>query len=66
MDPDALLKRIREKVSGILTLTHIHSFEDMEDLAEDINNLDSWISKGGFLPKAWKSSRSETLTFHQR
>lgn len=42
MDPNALLEAIR-RWDGI----------DPEELKEMFQNLDAWLSKGGFLPEGW-------------
>ncbi len=44
MDPNAVLKRIRELVKK----------SEGGELASRIQSLDCWISTGGFLPDAWK------------
>ena len=55
MDPNANLKEQREIIAAMLA-------EDSEEidtgdavrLAELAQALDEWISKGGFLPDAWR------------
>jgi hypothetical protein len=49
MDPDENLKEQREIVDRILDGNE----ENYVKLAELVEALDKWISKGGFLPKAW-------------
>ena len=55
MDPDATLKEIRE----LLEIWKVEAFhaEEVERLAELVEALDEWLSKGGFLPKAWRPVR---------
>lgn len=51
MDPNALLERIRELVAATF-VSEDGSYAD--DLAGAFDDLDEWLSKGGFLPSAWK------------
>ena len=59
MDPNANLKEQRKIASIILewfdTATEEADFPETEAqrLAELVQSLDEWISKGGFLPDAW-------------
>lgn len=55
MDPNATLARIRELTASLLdsdadpgTAASIG-----DQLAEHVQALDEWLSKGGFLPRAW-------------
>jgi hypothetical protein len=51
MDPDATLARIRELVVDV----QAHSTsEPALDLADQIEALDSWMSRNGFAPIAWR------------
>ena len=51
MDPDATLARIRELVIDV----QAHSTsEPALDLAGQIEALDSWMSRNGFAPVAWR------------
>ena len=55
MDPNACLARIREIIEkGSHPLDH----QDAEDLAENIDALDGWLSRGGFLPVEWTNNRN--------
>lgn len=62
MDPDAALARIRDtrkrfdeaERDGLNTTALILA----QELAEAIEDLDDWLSKGGFLPKDWGSRRT--------
>ena len=53
MDPNETLRKIRELCKKILEQEH--TFQDVWDLAEHTEAMDSWISKGGFLPKEWSA-----------
>ncbi len=48
MDPNATLEELRR-----LTETCDLSDDELERLVVLVRALDEWISKGGFLPKAW-------------
>lgn len=52
MDPNATLVRIRELIND----------GDSADvlLIEAFNNLDEWLSKGGFLPNDWNKTHVRT------
>jgi hypothetical protein len=52
MDPDANLAEIRRLTQDGADL----SDDQMERLVVLIQALDAWISKGGFLPKAWRQN----------
>ena len=54
MDPDVTLVAIRRLLAGHNRrgLTRPEAGE----LAEQIQNLDSWLFHGGFLPTAWATS----------
>ena len=50
MDPNATLAKIRElMVTG--------EQRDFFDLAWAIEDLDKWLSSGGFPPEAWRHNR---------
>jgi hypothetical protein len=51
MDPDVLLENIREAFKDV-------SMSDM--LPELVEAMDEWLSRGGFLPKAWVSTEPST------
>lgn len=59
MDPDAALARMRELIAR-----ERESFveTDATELSELIDGLDQWLSKGGFLPAAWRKSREGEST----
>ena len=50
MDPDACLKEIREIMAEYSKGNEI----DGERLAELVDALDTRLSRGGFLPAAWR------------
>lgn len=49
MDPDATLAEIRNLIANYPT----SPIEDVDRLVELFNNLDSWLSNGGFMPRGW-------------
>ncbi len=51
MDPNETLKLIRDRCKAILASEE--SSDPAYFLAEDIDNLDTWLSRGGFLPADW-------------
>lgn len=65
MDPDVALQQIRE----VLAEYHQAAVDDdpnaanvaMSALAEIVEGLDEWLTKGGFPPSQWQ--RLRTLTF---
>lgn len=63
MDPNEALKEIRELVTDLMkgeresTLSPEKTAQRLDDgdrLAELIDGLDEWLSKGGYLPGPWK------------
>jgi hypothetical protein len=61
MDPNETLRRLRELLSTRQNLDLDDPDNDQElirvgdDIAELVEALDDWITKGGFLPKDWAS-----------
>lgn len=64
MDPNATLELIREACADALALLDTGEGPDAVELlgrykwelrwlAESVDALDSWLSRGGFLPGAW-------------
>jgi hypothetical protein len=59
MDPNQLLDDLREMTVAVLggTATRDAGLEDLEDmlyhLSEMIDDLDTWLTKGGFPPDDW-------------
>lgn len=61
MDPNATLKLAQEKAMAILTNLDTDGpvadlIQDAEMLAQAVQDLDGWISRGGFLPGDWSKS----------
>jgi hypothetical protein len=58
MDPDEVLKRIREACaeldSELASSDHV-SAASAGALVSAVQDLDEWLSRGGFLPIAWVS-----------
>lgn len=48
MDPNATLDRMRRHLDAA------HSADEFDELCELVEAMDNWLSKGGFLPDAWK------------
>ena len=55
MDPNQTLRRLR--LLAELVTTSGEPDPDANDLAEAFNDLDTWLSKGGFLPNEWWQAR---------
>lgn len=55
MDPNETLRKVRLLVSKGLQ-DELTSDEELE-LIEYVDSLDSWMSKGGSMPDAWKENR---------
>jgi hypothetical protein len=49
MDPDALLTNLRFAINNVLR----GGEAEVEDIALMFDNLDHWLSNGGFIPAAW-------------
>lgn len=56
MDPDTCLEEIRLLISEGVTISDEMARINYEAVAEKIQNLDAWLSHGGFLPKAWNNA----------
>jgi hypothetical protein len=52
MDPNAALAEMRELAHDLLNGTDTFTTSAYE-IAEHVQALDEWLSKGGFLPNAW-------------
>jgi hypothetical protein len=60
MDPNANLKEQKEIVRWLLDTNEENADElskKAERLANLVEALDEWLSKGGFLPDAWRGAR---------
>ena len=62
MDPNETLRKIREQVELVLHFgdqAHASALAQTaiegERLAELVASLDGWLSKGGFVPAAWRA-----------
>lgn len=57
MDPNATLKRILELVEEIHSTDNPNYLANRApELAEAVEALDEWLSRGGFLPTRWISA----------
>jgi primosomal protein N'' len=55
MDPDNCLEEIRKLLSELKGCSELElAMYISEELIEKIEALDTWISRGGYLPKAWQ------------
>ena len=60
MDPDKALEQILESARFILGGSAGDMLEESaEELAQQILELDEWLRRGGFRPKAWEPSKDE-------
>lgn len=61
MDPNKCLADIRMLVSVLKTpgneCPEDIRAEDVQDLLDNVEALDTWLSAGGFLPKEWTRER---------
>jgi hypothetical protein len=69
MDPNANLEELRRLAAEILNMT-VEQMGETETgdlmaratrLAELIEALDGWLTKGGFLPSAWNATADRLL-----
>lgn len=61
MDPNAVLKEIRkliERASDLESFPRPDPAELLTELASAVEDLDEWLTKGGFLPSAWELNRT--------
>ena len=58
MDPNAVLANMREFAAKILASEAEDGRESFAavDLAAAVENLDTWLKGGGFLPSEWNST----------
>lgn len=54
MDPNETLKNLRELARVVLEVGGDEAHADCIDLAEHLQALDDWLSKGGAKPDAWE------------
>lgn len=58
MDPDSALVDIRNLIAALNGETDPHKAANYgEALAQKVQGLDGWLSRGGFLPHAWNGRR---------
>jgi hypothetical protein len=55
VDPNETLTVLRKAAFRIMA--DPDAAPDAEELAEAIQNLDEWITNGGFLPREWERTR---------
>lgn len=53
MDPNETLQRIHDARARWVGTTGATAVEALIDMAEAFEELDRWLSRGGFLPEAW-------------
>ena len=58
MDPNATLAEIRQLVQAVADGDTTN--EDALALAAKFDELDEWLSTGGFIPKSWDTLPSES------
>jgi hypothetical protein len=54
MDPNTVLENLR---AAYRREEYNFTYEEICEILENFNNLDRWISRGGFLPIAWETRR---------
>ena len=57
MDPNTCLEMCRKLAKRALQGEEV----DVEELAEAFQNLDNWLSEGGFLPSEWRRDDTARL-----
>jgi hypothetical protein len=66
VDPDELLSRIREAMAEWRVADSRGQTEARADAAETVvhglEDLDEWLMKGGYVPKAWEEAAKRTMT----
>jgi hypothetical protein len=60
MDPSETLKRIQALAAKIIKQSELRDEDTSEsldayELAENVEALDGWLKRGGFLPKSWET-----------
>ena len=53
MDPEVVLNRLRDLAEKINRSGGRHHTVEEREFAEWFNDLDEWLSHGGFAPSAW-------------
>lgn len=58
MDPNEALRLIREAIKRMQAASHADDYTDAaSDLADAVQALDEWLTRGGFLPEEWHRNR---------
>ena len=62
MDPNECLKNLRKAMDalGESIAEGGVDVDDVESLMDRVHALDTWLSKGGFLPDDWAKGRPKT------
>lgn len=62
MDPDEALAKLREALQLYYRRYRDKGtgLEEADQMADGIEALDDWLSRGGFLPEDWSKNRKET------
>lgn len=58
MDPNTALSNLRNLTAMVINtenLEHSDQLDLLDSLAEQVEALDEWLTRGGFLPSAWQS-----------
>lgn len=56
MDPTVALKNLRTAAGELRATLPRGAHEITDQVLDGLEDLDNWLSKGGFLPKQWRSS----------
>jgi len=61
MDPEAALKKIREACDAYRAARELGNNREAlmhaDNVADAFDALDGWLSRGGFVPKAWEHEK---------
>lgn len=65
MDPNLALSRLRDAIKTVrreqdeidTPMTERQLRNVLENMTDNAESLDEWLSKGGFLPAAWEEKR---------
>lgn len=63
MDPDAALEQIRRHLAEFHARPS-SALTDPHELVELVDGLDQWLTRGGFLPAAWRPTGRVTAEAH--
>ena len=66
MDVNETLARLRAGVAEALQESGAKRGDLVDELAEDFDNLDNWMCKGGFRPDPWYHATPRTLELEKR